>query len=69
MIKGLETDAEAVAGVYAALGDKDEAFRVLQKAIEEQQFVFDLKEDPVFESLYSDPRWPALLRRMNYPPG
>lgn len=69
MIKGLETDAEAVAGVYAALGDKDEAFRVLQRAIEEQQFVFDLKEDPVFESLYSDPRWPALLRRMNYPPG
>jgi tetratricopeptide (TPR) repeat protein len=69
MISGLKTDAEAVAAVYAALGDKDEAFRILDKAIEEHQFVFDLKEDPVFESLYSDPRWQALLRRMNYPPG
>ena len=67
IVGGLKTDPLAVAGVYAALGDKNEAFTILDKALEEHQFVVDLKEDPVFESLYSDPRWQALLRRMNYP--
>ena len=67
IISGLKTDPLAIAGVYAALGDKNEAFTILDKAIEEHQFIVYLKEDPVFESLYSDPRWQALLRRMNYP--
>ena len=28
-----------IAAVYAALGDKDEAFRILEKAVEERQFM------------------------------
>jgi hypothetical protein len=57
-----------IAGVYATLGDRDEAFRVLEKALEERQVLVNIKVDPPFENLHSDPRWPALLRRMNFPP-
>ena len=56
-----------IAAVYAALGDKDEAFRILEKAIEERSLLVALKEDPPLESLHSDPRWKVLLRRMNFP--
>jgi tetratricopeptide (TPR) repeat protein len=69
MISGLKAEPMAIARVYSALGDKDEAFRILEKAIEDRLIGFYLKEDPPFENLYSDPRWKELLRRMNYPPG
>jgi hypothetical protein len=36
MIKGLKANRYITAAVHAALGDKDEAFRVLEKAIEER---------------------------------
>ncbi|MGH9966964.1 MAG: TPR end-of-group domain-containing protein [Pyrinomonadaceae bacterium] len=64
------TDAQlgAIAGVYATLGDKDEAFRILEKAVAERHMLAALKEDPPFENLHSDPRWKALLRRTNFPP-
>lgn len=55
-----------VAGVYAALGDKDEAFKILEKAIGEHQLLTPLKVEPPLESLHSDPRWKVLLRRMNF---
>jgi TolB-like protein/DNA-binding winged helix-turn-helix (wHTH) protein/Tfp pilus assembly protein PilF len=56
------------ARVYAALGDKDEAFRCLFRMVEEREdwHIF-IKSDPPFESLHSDPRWAELLRRMNIP--
>ena len=58
----------SLATVYAALGDKDEAFRLLVKAVEERdQLSCFLKTDPPFDSLHSDPRWKELLRRMNFP--
>jgi serine/threonine-protein kinase len=56
------------AAAWAALGDKDEAFRLLFSAVEERgQALFTIKEDPPFESLHPDPRWKVLLRRMNFP--
>jgi len=58
----------AVAHAYTALGDKDETFRILEKAVEEHQLLTPLKVEPPLESLHSDPRWKALLRRMNFPP-
>jgi tetratricopeptide (TPR) repeat protein len=67
MIRGLKANADAIAAVYAALGDEDEAFRILHKAVEEHQLIVSLKVDPPFESLHSDPRWKGLLRRMNFP--
>jgi len=55
--------------VYAGLGEKDEAFRSLEKAIElRAPFVILLKVDPRFDSLREDPRFQNLLRRMNLAP-
>jgi serine/threonine-protein kinase len=69
MISGVKAAPILVAAVYTALGDKDEAFRILEKAIEERNSLLaPLKEDPPLENLHSDPRWKDLLRRMNFPP-
>jgi serine/threonine protein kinase/Tfp pilus assembly protein PilF len=57
-----------MAAAYTALGDKDEAFKLLFRAIDERNtsIVF-VKEDPPLKSLHSDPRWKEALRRMNFP--
>ncbi len=68
MVSGLKAFPIDVAGVYAALDDKDEAFRILEEAIEQRkQQLIVLKEDPTLENLHSDPRWKELLRQMNFP--
>ena len=67
MISGLRANADAIAAVYTALGDHDEAFRILEKAVAERQNIVSLKVDPPLEKLHSDPRWQALLKQMNYP--
>lgn len=54
--------------VYTGLGEKDEAFRWLDKAIDlRAPLVILLKVDPEFDSLRQDPRFPNLLRRMKLP--
>jgi len=54
--------------VYAALGEKDTAFRLMFKSVEERiDWPIYIKADPLFDSLHSDPRWTELLRRMNLP--
>jgi serine/threonine-protein kinase len=69
MISGLKADPVQVATVYAALGDKDEAFRRLAQAIEEHNsLLVTIKEDPPLDGLRADPRWKELLGRMNFPP-
>lgn len=55
------------ATAYAALGDKDEAFRLLFKLSDERESLNYVKRDPRLDSLHSDPRWLVLLRRMNLP--
>src|ERR1022692_3823938 len=55
-----------IASVYAALGDKDQAFAQLEKAWEQRSFFLDfLKVDPELDGLRSDPRFQNLLGRMN----
>jgi Flp pilus assembly protein TadD len=55
-----------VAAIYAALGQKDEAFAWLQKAYDERgSWMNYLGLDPRLEGLRSDPRFAVLLRRMN----
>jgi len=61
--------AEELAGIYAALGDKDQAFLWLEKTHQINPTVLlDLKCAPELENLRSDPRFRDLLRRMNLPP-
>ena len=68
IVSGTKAGAFETAGVYAALGDRDEAFRILEKGIEARDsLLVYIKEDPSLESLHSDPRWKELLRRMNFP--
>ena len=55
------------AAAHAALGDRDEAFRLLFDAVEERDGLNFVKTDPRLDSLHSDPRWQKLLARMNLP--
>jgi len=69
MIGQSKADPLSIAVVYGVLGDKDEAFRVLDRAVEERSPVLiGLKAVPFLENLHTDPRWQKLLRRMNLPP-
>ena len=57
--------ATDVALVYAGLDDKDKAFAWLDKAYEEHSFTLsNLKVEPRFDPLRSDPRFADLLRRI-----
>ena len=54
-----------IAWCYAVLGDKDQAFRYLERAYQEyDSWIFSI-QSPAFDSLRDDPRWLAFLRRLN----
>src|SRR5438309_7529798 len=61
-------DYYMTAGIYSGLNDKDEAFRLLEKAFEQRlpdmQY---LGIDPLFYGLRSDTRYADLLRRLGLP--
>lgn len=58
-----------LAVAYTGLGDKDRAFAALEKAYEERSWgMGTLRVNPVFDPIRSDPRFAALLRRVNLPP-
>jgi TolB-like protein/Tfp pilus assembly protein PilF len=58
-----------VAAIYTGLGDKDQAFKWLEKAFEERDvWLMNLKVDPVFSRLRSDKRFPDLLTRAGLKP-
>jgi TolB-like protein len=58
----------SMALLQAALGNKDEAFRWLDKAYElRSTTMLWIKTLPDWDPLRSDPRFQALLRRMNFP--
>ena len=58
-----------IAGIYAALGNKDEALAWLKRACDEhEQGVLELKTDPRFDTLRSDPRFTDLLRSVKLAP-
>ncbi|MDQ5857390.1 MAG: hypothetical protein M3542_03830, partial [Acidobacteriota bacterium] len=55
--------------IYAHLGEKDEAFRLLDKAFEvRSQCLPFLKVDPQLDPIRSDPRYADLVRRLAFPP-
>jgi tetratricopeptide (TPR) repeat protein len=53
----------AAASVYTALGDRDEAFRLLFAAVDHGQSPPFLTVDPPFDPLHVDARWTELVRR------
>jgi hypothetical protein len=54
--------------VYAALGQREEAFSWLDKAYSERdRYMAELKADCAFDSLRADPRFAQLLRRVGFP--
>ena len=54
-----------IAAVYAALGDKGQAFAYLNRAYDEHSFMLGfLRVDPALDPLRSDPRFNALLARL-----
>jgi hypothetical protein len=58
----------SIACVHAAIGDKDGAFRALDRAFAERDGMLAYtKIFPAFTTLRSDPRFTALLRRLNLP--
>ena len=61
--------AYLVAAAYAALAEKDEAFTRLEKAYEDRiGYIVYLRLDFRLDPLRADPRFQALLGRINFPP-
>jgi tetratricopeptide (TPR) repeat protein len=57
------------AQVYVALGEKEQALNWLEKAYPERDtYLTRLRVDPAFDSIRSEPRFQALLRRMGLTP-
>jgi len=54
--------------LYHVNGDRDRTFEWLDKAVEQRSFASDtIGIHPMLDNLHSDPRWKALLRKMNLP--
>ncbi len=57
------------AAIYAGLGEKDQAFALLEKAYEQRDARLVLVNvEPLFDPLRSEPRFQDLLRRLRFPP-
>jgi hypothetical protein len=58
----------SVALVYAGLGDRDQALAWLDRAYDERSdYMVYLSLEPMLDSLRSDPRFDALVRRVGVP--
>jgi serine/threonine-protein kinase len=68
-LKKRASDTWTIAVGCALSGDKDQAFEWLEKVYESRhQSMLELKVNPAFDSLRSDPRYADLLRRLGLPP-
>ena len=60
--------AYEIALAYLGIGDVDEAFKWLTRSVDTRMGAFnELNADPIFDPVRGDPRFAALLRRMNFP--
>jgi TolB-like protein/DNA-binding winged helix-turn-helix (wHTH) protein len=60
----------SVAENYAFRGEADEAFKWLDRAFEQKDIaLLYVVSDPVMKNLEGDPRYKALLKKMNWPEG
>jgi DNA-binding winged helix-turn-helix (wHTH) protein/TolB-like protein/Flp pilus assembly protein TadD len=67
--KHWNANTSQLAEIYARLGEKDQAFALLEKAYEQRLTKMKfLNTDPVWDGLRSDPRYADLVRRMGLEP-
>ena len=58
--------AYQVAEIYAWRGEKDKAFEWLERAYQQRDGgLCEMKVDPLLASLHGDPRFKAVLHKMN----
>jgi eukaryotic-like serine/threonine-protein kinase len=61
--------ADGIASIYVALGENDEAFRWLDRAVEEHSAPLEgIGQRITFRALHSDPRFPEILRKIKLDP-
>ncbi len=66
--RGEYVPASEYAMAYLRLGDKERVFGWLAKAVEETyRFALEIKVNPIFDSLRSDPRFADIVRRVGLP--
>jgi serine/threonine-protein kinase len=66
--RGRYVSPEAVAMVYAGLGDKDRAFAWLDRAFDDRTWsLYLLRVEPMLDGLRGDPRFAPLVRRVGLP--
>ena len=56
-----------IASIYSQLGEKDEAFKWLEKAFDRRDGISYLVADPMMDPLRSDPRYLPLVERLHLP--
>jgi TolB-like protein/Flp pilus assembly protein TadD len=56
-----------IAETYASFGDADKTFEWLNKAVTGDPGIIWFRYDPLLARLSGDPRYPAILKRMNLP--
>ncbi|MGH9555962.1 MAG: TPR end-of-group domain-containing protein, partial [Terriglobales bacterium] len=70
LAKRRHVNATEFARIHALLSEKEEAFRWLNRALEDREYALygsGIKSSPAFDSLRSDPRYKEILRKMNLP--
>ena len=61
-----KTHPAILAALHGLLGEKDEAFTLLETAVAERDLmVRELKVSPMWDPLRTDPRFAKLLKRVN----
>ncbi len=54
-----------IAGVYSCLGEKETALEMLEKAVAERSgYIIAVRTDFVFENLWDDPRFKAIMKKI-----
>ena len=53
-----------IAAIHSYRGQTDEAFRWLQRVIDERQRTLAMRTEPLFEKLHDDPRWQRILEQL-----
>jgi len=68
LLPGAPVSSSSLAMLYAKLGDKDAALRWLERSVESgTRDVIFLNVEPAYDSLRGDPRFQALVRRVELP--